>query len=126
MTTLTLSGQPIALDAVWHHYVDQRRSPLQYCLVIDQQETGQLACVARYAGCAVDDSQLAARILSQDAERRSTGLLWELQRVWKAAGLVPEGTKTPIIHCLHNITRASWDRKRLTIEGGAATAVAGQ
>ena len=126
MTTLTLAGQPVALEAIWHHYVDQRPSPLRYCLVIDQQETRQLACVERYAGCALDHPLLEARVRSRDANQRSMGLLWQLQQVWKASGLIEKEADTPITYCLHNITQVGWDHKCLTIKGGAAPLVAGE
>ncbi|UOQ74456.1 hypothetical protein [Hymenobacter cellulosilyticus] len=120
MTILTLADQPIPLESIWHHYVDQRPSPMQYSLVIDKQETLQLACVVRYADCGLDSALLEARIRSKDARQRSMGLLWLLQEEWKTAGLIQKGNKTPIIYTLHNITHVGWDYERLTIRGGAA------
>ena len=121
MAILTLAGQPILLASVWYHYVDQRPSPVPYKLIIDKQEAHQLACVTRYADCALDSPLLEARIRRKDALQRSMGLLWQLLQEWKRAGLIPNGTEAPITHTLQNITHVAWDRKQLTINGGAST-----
>ncbi|MBD2769659.1 hypothetical protein IC235_17350 [Hymenobacter sp. BT664] len=55
-----LAGQPIALDAIQPHHVDQRPSPLRHGLVINQAETGLLPGVEHCAGCTIVHSLLEA------------------------------------------------------------------
>jgi hypothetical protein len=123
MALLTLAGQLVTLERIWYHYVDHRPSPLQYDLIITKQEATQLACVVRYADCALDSPLLEARIRSKDAVQRSLGLLWQLLQEWKQAGLVRNETNTPIAYLLQNITHVGWDREQLTITGGASAHV---
>lgn len=117
MVRLVIDGEEFGLNSFWVHYKKPSENNQNYCFIISKSEEELISVIEEYAECSINDQALEANIIRKDHNRRSMGLIWNLNVIFEKKYVHSNDEK---IHwVINNVQKVEVTQKDIIINGDA-------